>query len=425
MHGPSQSTSPESSESPRGASGWSQTFASLRYPNYRLLWFSTLFVSGGNWIQQVTLGWLAYDLTGSNIQLAIVLGLRALPMLFSPVAGVLADRFDRRRMFMLNHAWLAVLAVLFATVLLLDIIQLWHLYLFSFLAGVGWSLNNPLRQTLVGSSVPREDLMNAIALHSMAFNSMRMIGPALGGGLIFLLGAGTNFLVQAVMYVGVFLVLIPFKVKYGTPRAASTQSPFRDLVEGLRYIRGNHITLVVILLSFVPTLFVMSFIMTQMPAYVADVIGDDGGWQLGLLMASMGLGGLMGTTLIARFSRIRHKGRMILISVTAATIGMLAVSQATTMWVAVPILVVQQAFFMVVMTTNNTVLQTITPDHMRGRVMGVYMVDVGMQPLGGVLAGVIATFYGVPLAWVVGATIGLVFTICVAILAPAFRRLEV
>ncbi|MEX2431084.1 MAG: MFS transporter [Dehalococcoidia bacterium] len=407
-------------------SGWAQTFASLHYPNFRLLWISTIFISGGNWIQQVTIGWLAYEMAEPEIaplQVAIVLGLRAFPMLFSPVAGVIADRFDRRRAFMTNQAWLAALAIGFAAVLLLDITQMWHLYVFSFLAGAGWALNNPLRQTLVSNAVPRESLMNAIALHSMAFNSMRMVGPAAGGAFIALFGPGVNFLIQACLYVGVFVMLLPFRPIYAEARRVIAQSPFADLLEGLRYVKGHRITLLTILLSLAPTLFMMSFIMTQMPVYNGAVLGG-GEVLLGWLMTAMGVGGFTGTLIMARFNRIRHKGRVILIGITGAGIGMLGLSQTDVLWQVIPLLMFQQVFFMTVMMTNNTVLQTITPDSMRGRVMGVYMMDIGMQPLGGLIAGLIATAYSVSVAWVFGATVGLLVMVLVAIFAPSFRRLE-
>ena len=145
-------------------------------------------MSSGTWIQQVTLGWLAYEMTGSPVQVSIVLGLRALPMLGAPIAGVVADKFDRRIVLLLDQSYLALLAIVFAVILQWGVVQVWHLHAFSFLTGAGWALNNPLRQSLVANSVPRDRLMNAIALNSMAFNSMRMVGPGIAGGMIALLG---------------------------------------------------------------------------------------------------------------------------------------------------------------------------------------------------------------------------------------------
>ena len=424
MQAPRQSTDRSSRE--RRARGWSGTFSALRYRNYRLLWFGTIFMSAGTWIQQVTLGWLAFDITGSYVQVSIVLGLRALPMLGAPIAGVIADKFDRRIVLLLDQAYMALLALVFALLLLFGVQEMWHLHAFSFLSGVGWALNNPLRQTLVGNSVPRERLMNAIALNSMAFNSMRMIGPGIAGGMIALLGPEVNFLLQAVMYGVVVLLVLPYRAEYAEGREGrKAQSPFADLREGLAYVVRESAPRYAIILSLVPTLTLMAFIQTQMPGYVAEDLGDPNGGLLGFMYVGMGIGGFVGAVFVARFHAVEHKGRLSLVGVAGAALAVLALSQVELWWQAWGILVVQQLFFIMVMTTNNTILQSVTPDYMRGRVMGIYMLDIGMQPLGGVVAGIIAEGYGVSTAWVIGGTVGLTLVTLIAVIAPSFRRLRV
>ena len=423
MQAPRQRTEP--SEHPRQARGWSGTFSALQYRNFRLLWFGTIFMSSGTWIQQVTLGWLAYEMTGSPVQVAIVLGLRALPMLAAPIAGVIADKFDRRVVLLLDQSYMALLAVVFAAVLQFGVVQVWHLHAFSFLSGVGWALNNPLRQSLVANSVPRERLMNAVALNSMAFNSMRMVGPGIGGGMIALLGPEVNFLLQAVVYGLVVVLVLPFRAEYAEGREGrKEQSPFADLKEGLRYVMRQPMLRYAILLSVVPTLTMMSFIQTQMPVFVAEDLGDSEGALLGFMYVGMGVGGFIGAVLVARFHAVRHKGRLSLMGVAGAGLAVLALSQTDLWWVAWGILVVQQLFFIIVMTTNNTILQTVTPDYMRGRVMGIYMVDIGLQPFGGVVAGLIAASLGVSVAWLIGGLVGLVLVVLITVAAPSFRRLQ-
>ena len=423
MHTPSQR--PESSE--RSGQGRSRggTFSALRYRNYRLLWFGTIFMSAGTWIQQVTLGWLAYELTSSPVQVSIVLGLRALPMLGAPIAGVIADKFDRRIVLLLDQAYLASLATAFAVLLQLGLLELWHLHAFSFLTGAGWALNNPLRQTLVGNSVPRDRLMNAIALNSMAFNSMRMIGPGIAGGMIAWLGPEVNFFLQAVMYGGVVLLVLPFRAEFAEGREGrKQQSPLADLREGMAYVLREPIPRYAIILSLVPTLTLMAFIQTQMPVFVAEDLGDSEGALLGFMYVGMGVGGFIGAVFVARFHSVQRKGLLSLIGVAGAAVAVLVLSQAMVWWQAWAILVAQQLFFIMVMTTNNTILQSVTPDYMRGRVMGIYMLDIGMQPLGGVAAGMLAEAYGVSFAWVVGGAVGLTLVTLIAISAPSFRRLR-
>ena len=178
------------------------------------------------------------------------------------------------------------------------------------------------------------------------------------------------------------------------------------------------------MLSVVPTLTMMAFIQTQMPVFVAEDLGDSEGALLGFMYVGMGVGGFIGAVLIARFHAVQHKGRLSLIGVAGAGLAVLALSQTDLWWVAWGILVVQQLFFIMVMTTNNSILQTVTPDYMRGRVMGIYMVDMGLQPLGGVVAGLIAASFGVSVAWLMGGSVGLVLVVLITVAAPSFRRLR-
>lgn len=401
------------------------TFAALAFRNYRLLWVGTLFMSAGTWVQQVTLGWLAFEMTGSPWQVSVVVGLRTFPMLGAPIAGVIADLFDRRKILLINQTYLSALALGFAVLLLLDLERIWHLYAFSFLSGAGWGLNNPLRQTLVANSVPKARLMNAIALNSMAFNSMRMIGPAIAGGLIQFFGAELNFLLQAAFYGVVVFLVIPYKAEYAESREGrKEQSPLADLREGIEYVARERIPRYAVLLSMIPMLTMMAFIQTQLPVFVAIDLSSPEGGLLGVMYLGMGVGGFLGSLFVARFHSIQRKGRLAILAVAGAGASVLLLSQTDVWWLAWGVLVSQQMFFIAVMTTNNAILQSMTPDYLRGRVMGIYMLDVGLQPLGGLTAGAIATSYGVSAAWAAGGATGLALVGVIALLAPEFRRLR-
>ena len=412
--------------SPGPRRGWGEMFSALQYRNYRLLWITTVLVSGGNWIQQITLGWLAKELTDSPLKVSIVVGLRTLPMLASPMVGVLADRVDRRRLLMADQVFLTILGIAFAIDLLTGSIREWHLYVFAVLAGVGWAFTNPVRQVLVANSVPRPALMNAIALNSMAFNSMRMLGPAAGGFLIAFFGPGVNFLIQAVMYALVVVLMVPYRAEYAsTRRREEIRSPFHELWEGFRYMLHQPVIRTGLVMSFIATICYMSFITTQAPVFVADVLGDDSGRDLGLLLFAMGVGGFVGTIVLARLTHIQRKGMLVILSVAGAGAGLMGLSFTAVLWASMAVMAVQQFCFITVMTTDNTILQSITPDHMRGRVMGVYMLDIGFQPLGGVTAGIIAEMVSVQAAWFTGGALGLAACIAVALAAPSFRNLRV
>jgi MFS family permease len=402
--------------------GWGTTFASLAYRNFRLLWVTTVLSAGGNWVQQVTLSWLAYDLTGSPVQVSLVLGARTLPMLTSPLSGALADRFDRRRLLMIDHIAMAVVATSFALVIFSGQLQPWHMYIFAFVSGTTWSMNNPVRQALVANSVPRDMLTNAIAVNSMAFNSMRMIGPMAGGGLIVLFGPGWNFMIQAIMYIAVVVSIIPYRAEYTTLKHATRPPFFKGLGDGFKYVGSHPIALSTMAMSLVPTFTMMAFLTSQMAVFAAEDMGDPDGGTLGLLLAAMGAGGFTGTIFMARFSRYRRKGRVSLGAGFGAGLGLLVLSQITVLWLALIVLAIQQMFLMSIMMTNNTIIQSTTPDELRGRVMGVYMLDIGFQPFGGVIAGFIVAATSVSTAWMSGAIVGLVGVTLVALLAPQFRR---
>ena len=417
-------TTRDSEPERRTRGSWRTTFSPLQYASFRYLWFSTVFTSGGNWVQQVTMGWLAYDITESPFQVGIVSGLRAFPMLLAPLTGAVADRVDRRKLLMINQTGMAILALGFAAVVLSGLEVIWPVHLFSFLMGVMWAFNNPVRQSLVASSVPRESLMTAVALNSMGFNSMRIFGPAIGGALILLLGPGANFVLQSVMYLGVLVMAYLFKPMHpfnlSRNRGVSILS---NLGEGFKYVARERTLRSIVLFTMVPTLLLMAPTMSMMPAFAVEVL-DAGPGGLGLLLTAAGTGGFLGTLAVALSGSVRSRGRMTMIGATSSAVLVLIFSQMDVIWLAMLLLVFSNTFHMVTLTTNNTLIQYITPDEMRGRVTGVYMMDVGMMPLGALLAGAIAEAVGkpdgVPVAIFICAAIGIGF---IAILALSSRTL--
>ena len=404
-----------------------RTFSSLRYRTYRYLWGSTLFSSAGNWIQQVTLGWLAYDLTGSAFLVGTLHGLRALPfLLVGPVGGVIADRTDRRKLLLGNQLFLALLALGFAVLVVSGHLEVWHLFVFTFLSGAGWAFNNPVRQALVANSVPRSELMNAIALNSVAFNINRVLGPAAGGVLIAFFGPGTNFFIQAACYVGVFLMVLPIRVPQEGLAALHGRhgaSLGSSLVAGLRYVAREETTLALILVALIPSLFIMPFISGLMPVFSEEVLGA-GPSGLGLLLSFFGLGALVGVLGLASLGTVQRRGLVLLGAAMAAALGMLLFSQTRWLPLSLLTLMLVGGAHMVYMATNNTILQTITPDEYRGRVMSIYMLDHGLVPLGGLLAGTLAQFYGSPLAILAGGLVTVTLVLLVPLRFKALVRLK-
>ena len=399
----------------------------LHYPDFRILWFTTGLVAGGVWFQQVTLGWLAYDLSKDPLQVAGVVGVRTLPLLLSPITGVIADRVDRRNLLIVDQVLVTVLVFAFALVLFNDLEQLWHLYVFAFLFGILWAGNNPVRQVLIANTVPREALMNATAMLSMSFNLMRAIGPAVGGFVIAFFGPDINFFIQGVLFFMALLVLTRMRTPYYTADRAHAResSPLHNLREGFARVISEPTTRVTTVMTFGLSLTMLAMVFNQLPVYTAEILGNDDGSQLGLLLMAMGIGGFLGTALLAGFSSMRRKGVLASAAFTLAAVSIIVLSQVATLWMAMLALLLQQMFVQVVMTTNMTIVHTMTPDDLRGRVIGVYQMEIGMMPFWGLVAGVLSRVYGVDFAFLVGGIAGLAIIAVASVALPRYRRLEV
>ena len=399
------------------------TFTSLRHLDYRYLWTGTLMMGAGQWIQQVTLGWLLYDLTGSSVLLGALNGLRALPFLVTgPMAGVAADRMDRRRLMLRTQYVLIATALLMGGLVASGLLEVWHIFVFTLITGVAWSFSEPVRQSLIPSVVPKKDLVNAIALNSGGFNLMKVIGPALGGVLIALFGAAGNFFVQGTAYVGVLTMIYLLHVP-PTPEKARRSSALANLKEGFRYVWSTPAVLALMTLAYVPRVFAVPY-QTLMPIFQKDVlrVGPEG---LGMLMAAPGVGAVLAVLVLASAaSRVRRQGLLLVGSIVVLGIFLISFSRATSFPVALVLLVVVGACQMIFLASTNTMLMLIVPDELRGRVMSLYMLDRGLMPAGALFAGVTAHFIGAPSTVTAMGTILILLTLVVAWRVPAIRALE-
>ena len=380
-------------------------------------------MSAGQWIQQVTLGWLLYDLTGSSVLLGALNGLRALPFLVAgPIAGVAADRMDRRRLMVRTQYVLFATAIGMGVLVASGSLRAWHLFVFTLITGIAWAFNEPVRQSLVPGTVPKKELANAIAVNSAGFNLTKVIGPAVGGVLIAAFGASGNFFVQGAAYLGVSAMIHLMHVP-PTPEEARKSSAFANLKEGLAYVWSNPTVLALMIAAYVPRVFAVPY-QLLMPVFQKDVlrVGPEG---LGMLMAAPGAGAVLAVLLLASIShRIRRKGLLLLWSLIFLGAFLILFSRTTSFPLALMVLVGAGAFQIIFLTTTNTMLQLLVPDALRGRVMSLYMLDRGLQPVGSLLAGVTAHAIGAPatVAWMGSAVILLV--LLVAWRVPALRKIE-
>ena len=278
-----------------------RAFESLKFPNFRLLWFGNLCVNSADWLQILTIGWLILEITnGDTVITGAVLALRTLPVfLIGPWAGVLADKFDRRSLIKLTQYMIAVLAVLFAVLVSMSDftdtgvsgpLKPWHLFVYVGITGISVSIIRPVRQSLVANVVPLENLRNATALNALTRTSARLVAPAIGGMLIYLLGFKWNFYIEAACYLGITISMLRMKTPYGNNPVPKNTSVLKDLYTGIEYISKNRALAQVITLSFVPTCIFQPLVFI-LPIYVAAVL-NDGPAVGGTLLAIMGLGGV-------------------------------------------------------------------------------------------------------------------------------------
>jgi len=300
---------PESPQSPntpptkppfRPHSGRVKTFSSLQnHVNYRYLWTGNLFANCAQWLQFITIGWLALDITGSALHSILTVAVRALPVLIlGPLGGVLADRLDRRKLVMGAQVVMVSSALTFGVLLANGKIDsIWHVYGYMLVSGIAFAFVQPTRQALVANTVPREDLGNALALNAMAVTSMRLAGAAISGILIETLDFHWNFFVESGLYVGMIVLLAPMKTPYRRESDAKKSSPLADLKDGLGFIFASREMLRLMVMNFVRTGVFMPLLLF-LPAYTEEALGRGAGVSTAMIVM-MGAGGLLATIMIS------------------------------------------------------------------------------------------------------------------------------
>lgn len=404
---------------------WLQGLESLQHHDYRLVWTTSFLSSAARWIQQVSLGWLAFDLTGSAFLLgSIVFVYQAPAFLLSPVIGVLVDRLDRRRLLIWSQVAMAVVAAILAVDIALGWVQPWHLFVFAVLSGLESSVIHVLRQALIPSVVPRESLMNAIALNSAALTSTRIGAPFLGGVLIVLLGVSGNFLIQGLLLIGVAGAAFPLRVKpleMGENESYKRGSVWAEIAVGLRYIWGIEALRALFLLQFIVMLLAMP-VSNFLPVWAADILSLDAD-GLGLLFAALGIGALAGTLVLAWTGNVKGKG-LLGLGASAGT-GLALLGLAVSPGLPLPLIFLAMLGIMqsVFSTTNMTLVQSMVPEGLQGRVMSVYNMGHSMIALGSLIMGAVAGLAGMQAA-VIGSGVALLgVTLLYPVLVPAARRL--
>lgn len=368
---------------------------SLKSRNFRL-YFGGMCVSlVGTWMQQIAMSWLVYKLTGSVLLLAMVTFMSQIPiLLITPFLSVFVDRIDKRNILLFTQSCSMLQAFLLALLTFSGTIAVWHILLLSLLLGCVNALDNPTRQAFYPSLVPETHLANAIALNSTVINGSRLIGPALGGILIGVLGESWCFLLNGISYIGVILALLLMRLSPAAPPAAH-QNIFTDLTEGFTYVSSSIPLRSLLLLMSVVSFFGLP-LMTFIPAYVKDILRGDSA-MLGYLLSCAGIGSLLAALLLATRRSIPGLSKVISISAFFLGLCLLHISFVTTPWVAAILSVFIGFTLITTVASINTLLQTLSDEDKRGRVMGyLAMAFTGITPLGSLALGALEKYTGLP-----------------------------
>jgi len=398
------------------------TFVAMRHRNFQLFFGGQLISNIGTWMQIIAQSWVVYQLGHSEFTLGLVAFASAIPILgIMPWAGVVLDRVSRRSVLILTQTGAMLLAFALAALSFTGAVKEWHVVVLAALLGVVNAFDAPARQAFVPDMVGKEDLPNAIALNSMMFNSARVLGPALAGLLLAIIGAAWCFTLNGISYLAVILSL--FMMKLPPHRADhNPASPWQQLVSGVRYTMRNREMSGLILLSLVFSFFGISYA-TLLPAFVEKVLGQ-GAMAFGWVNAATGLGAVVGAFFLAH--RISHGRRGWLLVVTNISFPLILIAFAFMAYYPLALLL---AFglgvgFMVQFTTLNTLLQTRVEDAFRGRVMGLYSLTFfGFAPFGNLLIGYLGEVWSLSLAIALFAVCSFALSRLILVRVPELQRL--
>lgn len=420
-HAPSQPVSRVGGEPFRARSRRFQVVRALRHRNFQLFFGGQLISLIGTWMQSVAQAWLVYRLTGSTVALGMVGFSGQIPVfLLAPIGGAVADRYGRRRILVGTQSAAMLLALVLAALTLMDAVRVWHIFVLAALLGLVNAFDIPTRQAFVVDMVGKEDLMNAIALNSSMFNGARIVGPAVAGVLVASIGEGWCFFANGVSYIAVIVGLLLMDITWHrrVPLAGSARA---EIGEGFRFVRRTSPVRALLLLLGVVSLMGMPYAVL-MPIF-ADRILHGGARGLGLLMGASGVGALAGALTLAVRQGVRGLGRWVALSCAGFGASLALFSLSRSFWLSAALLVPTGFSMMVQMAASNTLVQTMVPDALRGRVMAVYsMMFMGMAPFGALLAGMLAGHIGAPNTVALGGAVCIIGAIVFGLRLPALRH---
>jgi MFS family permease len=370
----------------------------FRHRNFRLFYAGQAISLIGTWIQQIALSWLVYRTTGSGFLLGLVTFCSQIPMLiFVPLAGLLSDRYDRRKLMIVAYTLAAIQALILGMLTLSGMIRMWQILLLGFLYGVIMAFETPARQSLISQMVDsQDDLSNAIALNSVLMNSGRLIGPSIAGLLLVFISEGWCFLINAASFTAIMASAIMMRLP---PKKAAVahRSLLHDLGVAARYAwQMRPIRLFLLLVALISL--TASPYTVLMPIFARDVFGGDA-HTLGFLVGSAGLGAVIGTAFLATRPNVFELIKLVPFASATAGIALMLVGLSKIYWLSLVFMACLGFGIIVTAASVNMMLQTMVDEDKRGRIISFYaMAFLGMAPIGGLIAGSLAGRVGAPAA---------------------------
>jgi MFS family permease len=367
----------------------------MKHRNFQLFIIGQLISLIGTWMQNTAQQWLVYRLTGSAALLGLFGFASQLPMLcLAWMGGYVGDRYNRHRGVITTQTLSMILAFALAILTLTHLIKTWHLILIAFLVGIVNAFDVPIRQAFFVHMVGKEDLPNAIALNSSIFNGARVVGPAIAGFTIVLIGEGWCFFLNALSFVAVIIALLMMRIDQPESRR-SDESPIKSFIEGFRFAMTDTPIRSAILLLSLLSLFGLQY-SVFLPIYAQDIL-HGGAKTLGLLMSAAGVGAVLGALQFAARTEYKGLARWIASTCIVCAVCLLVFGFANSFWLCAVLLFIVGFAATSQMAATNTIIQQRVPDEMRSRLMAVYATTfMGVQPIGALLAGVVAKHIGAP-----------------------------
>ena len=383
-------------------------FRTFAVRNYRIYWTGFTISLVGSWMQTLAQSWLVWDLTRSPFWLGIVGAMPQLPsLILGSIGGVLVDRTVKRRLLIITQAGLGLSALVLAMVTLTGVVRVEHVVIIAAITGLFTAVDTPARLSFVTEIVGKEYLGNAIALNSTTFNAARLVGPSVAGLLIPLIGTGSCFLINALSFGAMICALLMMR-DLPAPKYDTNTSVVAQWREAFGYVAKARVPRALILNVVVFSAFGYSYVVL-MPVF-ADGILEAGVRGLGAMMGSVGVGALAGGIWQAALSSKARRGRVVIFGAFTLGISLLLFSFSRSLLLSIIILPLVGLASISMLASTNTLLQTLAPDHLRGRVLGFYTTAfMGIMPIGSMIVGTIAAEYGAPHTLAGGAIICLIF----------------